>query len=563
MDLFENILHTITWGIASLVDTIYRAFLYLSGITVIQNNQANQGQNIIGNDFLSSLLNAKFGAGGNITFNTIYLQFMVFGILILGITLIIATIKTFINKEDEVKSRNLVYQKAGSSLLAMVIAPFLFMVVVWGVSVIITTITNVMMTSMGQQDNSSIANLILGSCYNGTDAMGLDWLSIKSYTDLKGEVGNIDNFSYWLALIGCGCTLVGFIMVSLTVVERIIHILFLYLISPFIMAKNPLDQGRSFEQWRDLMLSKFFSLAGIIVCIYLFYILQGILMSMEVENASKSVVILLFLIGGVFTFTKAGTLVAHLISQGSGNFEGMSQATSMGMLNSGLRIAGHAGLAASRGLVAGAGGTLSNVARGLRGVGSGAGANGGAKAGGMLGDGQAVKGATGKAEVGLGEATKQDAMQNMASSGAGGQGGGFGDAVSRMGVSGAFGYMAGKVISKGAGSIARGVNKAMHSTPVIKAQNKLSSVAEKVGDKTHLHPVQRVEKAVSVHKGVKAKKQAIRNVERGSALQEQAKRVEKRQHNNQVYSRAGGLNFVKKQREKDEKQEAKKNKKEE
>ena len=42
---------------------------------------------------------------------------MVFGILILGITLIIATIKTFINKEDEVKSRNLVYQKAGSSLL--------------------------------------------------------------------------------------------------------------------------------------------------------------------------------------------------------------------------------------------------------------------------------------------------------------------------------------------------------------------------------------------------------------------------------------------------------------
>ncbi|MDD7457190.1 MAG: hypothetical protein PUK83_02000 [Clostridia bacterium] len=117
MDLFENILHTITWGIASLVDTIYRAFLYLSGITVIQNNQANQGQNIIGNDFLSSLLNAKFGAGNNITFNTIYLQFMFFGILILGITLIIATIKTFINKEDEVKSRNLVYQKAGSSLL--------------------------------------------------------------------------------------------------------------------------------------------------------------------------------------------------------------------------------------------------------------------------------------------------------------------------------------------------------------------------------------------------------------------------------------------------------------
>ena len=166
MDLFEKILHTITWGIAQLVDTIYNAFLYLSGITVIQNNQANQGQNIIGNDFLSSLLNAKFGAGNNITFNTIYLQFMFFGILILGITLIIATIKTFINKEDELKSRNLVYQKAGTSLLAMVIAPFLFMVVVWGVSVIITTITNVMITSIGQQNNSSIANLMLGSCYD-------------------------------------------------------------------------------------------------------------------------------------------------------------------------------------------------------------------------------------------------------------------------------------------------------------------------------------------------------------------------------------------------------------
>lgn len=111
MDLFNRLLHDITWGIATLVNKIYNAFLYLSGINIIKNNQANQGQNIIGNDFLSLLLNARFGEGNKITFNTIYFQFMVIGILILGITLIVATIKTLINKEDEIKSRNLVYHK--------------------------------------------------------------------------------------------------------------------------------------------------------------------------------------------------------------------------------------------------------------------------------------------------------------------------------------------------------------------------------------------------------------------------------------------------------------------
>lgn len=561
MDLFNKLLHSITWGIAICVDAIYQAFAYIAGIGQMTDNTENAGQNIIGNDFLSQLMNVNFGSG--INFNTIYLGFMSIGFMLLVVSLIIAIIKTLINKEDEIKSRKLVYQKAGASVLYMVVAPFLFMVIIWGTSVIITTITRIMASSYGSE-NISIADTILASAYNGNVTLEKKWLDYNDYGSFKQGLmdagGNLIFYNYWLALLGGGCTLVGLLMVSFTVVERIIHTIFLYLISPFVFAKTPLDQGKSFEQWRDLLMSKLFSLAGIIICMYLFFTLVGIINTMQSANG---VVKLLFMIGGVFTFTKAGTLVSHLISQGSGNFEGMSQATSMGMLNSGLRMVEHTAMGIGRGALMGIGSGTGQAVKGIRGAKAGANALGKVGANALAGakavEGQAVKSISGAEEMGLGEASQNMAMMNMATQG------GLSNSSTPyyMGASGMLGYMAGRALTKGVSSISNAVHNVGQSKPIISAKAKMGSMTNKFEAK---HPTTSAIMSAPViltrairyqHQGKKQAKIERTRELNSSLLERQASRKAEKQDFYNSNIALGKASFAEKERQKEDKKNKK------
>lgn len=372
MELFEKILHSLTFGLIRIVDDFMNAFYFLAGIKDANGNFIDASN--LGEDILSKLFSMEISHvdGQTIKMTTIYLQFAMIAFGILMICFIVALLKSYIGKGDEeLKIKNMVYMKTGQSIAWIIFVPILFLLSLWVISTLISVITGIMATSMGIED-LSIGKLIIESCVTG-DNLSSDWQTKinvgLSYSEFKTILNNdISNFNYWLFLLAGGCSLFGIMMATLTLVERIIHIFFYYLASPFVFAKLPLDQGKGFDQWKESVLAKFFSLAGIIVCAFLFFILQSLINRMDLGKQA-TLIKLIFIISGIFTFTKAGTLVANLISSSAGQFEGMSQNASAGMLKGGMRIAG--GLARGAGIAAMAAG------------GKGMGAGGNALAGGL------------------------------------------------------------------------------------------------------------------------------------------------------------------------------------
>lgn len=281
----------------------------------------------------------------------LFMGMAIIGVGILGIAVCIGFFKTQMFQQDSAMSTKRMLGKSAMSFIWIVIMPLLYFVAIVGVTALLNLVVSIMSSGAGGETES--LGLIIGkSCLpNGAGVDAINEFRVDmTYSELK-ELSIHDSFNYPLCIVSGACVLVGLALSCFLVVERIIHIFLLYLVSPLILAKTPLDDGKSMEQWRDITLSKFLGIVGVIISMYLFFIMVKPINSIftivdstititETHTFYLTVARLVFLIGGVFAFTKAGHLFAHLIAQGSGQFEGMSQAQTMGLVSMGGRLAG-------------------------------------------------------------------------------------------------------------------------------------------------------------------------------------------------------------------------------
>lgn len=173
-----------------------------------------------------------------------------------------------------------------------------------------------------------------------------------SYDELINKIQSRDNFQWFLCLLSGSCCLVGLTMGSVTVTERLINIVLLYLVSPVICATNPLDDGKRWETWKDTFTAKLTTVAGNVISIYIFlYIIQYFgdkLLSKctsdsgDVSSFTLKIVFMIIAISGAFCCAKGGTLIAGLVSSNQGQAEGMSFLASSKLLSMGGQIAGKA-----------------------------------------------------------------------------------------------------------------------------------------------------------------------------------------------------------------------------
>ena len=173
-----------------------------------------------------------------------------------------------------------------------------------------------------------------------------------SYKLLIEQIGDRDNFQWFLCLLSGSCCLVGLTMGSVTVTERLINIVLLYLVSPVICATNPLDDGKRWETWKDTFTAKLTTVAGNVISIYIFlYIIQFFgneLLSKctsdsdDMSSFTLKIVFMIIAISGAFCCAKGGTLIAGLVSTNQGQAEGMSFLASSKLLSMGGQIAGKA-----------------------------------------------------------------------------------------------------------------------------------------------------------------------------------------------------------------------------
>ena len=306
IDLFYRLLYRIFSGVCLLIDFIKDIFYKLSGVDSVMINGEDS-------DLLTSLINSD-------SIRRVFLTVLIIGIILLAVFTTISLIKTNWQERKDWKS---VLSKTGQSLLIVIIMPFM---VIAGIMM-----TNVIMSSLNiaMQDNNGNSSFMIGGQFLATIGCDgyignisqskaeemfisgeLNYMSL----DVVREYYDITSLNYIVGIVGSIFMLVMFVLSSLTFIQRIFDVVFLYIISPISISTIPLDDGGKFKIWKDMFISKLLSAYGVILVMNLFFLIIPQIYNIEFfdNTFQDGLVHILFLIGGSFAVSKASRVVYSL-----------------------------------------------------------------------------------------------------------------------------------------------------------------------------------------------------------------------------------------------------------
>ncbi len=421
-DFFYSVLWNIIKTIFLIIDTIQQAFYIITGVETITISIRNEATNETV-DANVSLLEGLFGIsrdGNKYMFNMgnpvhkAFLGMLGLFVILLVFAIVCSIIKISMNKQDKesLPSMRKLLWKSLQAIGTVLILPVLFVLLLSFMGLIMKYIDMNLNLNLLSGESSIGQNLFKAntnsSVYDKISVKSDGWNYNISYDEMKSLIGGRGNFNFFLALLSSCCVLVGIAMCCITVTERLINILVLYLVAPVICATIPLDDGKRWENWKDTITSKVTTVAGNVISVFAFlYIISyfgsaflGATQSTK-QQFLMTIVYLLIAISGAFSCAKGGTLIAGLISSNQGQAEGMSFLASSKLLSMGAGLAGKA-LGAAAGLTGlsqmknklGGGGQSGLSLGGATGTSGGATGGGGARAlasGGGGADGTASK----------------------------------------------------------------------------------------------------------------------------------------------------------------------------
>lgn len=321
-------------GILNIIYWLEQAFDFLIGA----DDVAGTG------NLLVSIFN---GEEGKVSVTQIYFAILLMCLLIMGICTAIGAIKSQFTK-GATDSLSQMGEKTLFAILKMIFIPVVFMVALGATG----SIFNYIIGIMGETTKSdSLAQILCNACNNS----GREILFTQGYGD--NDAISTD-FDFVLCLLAGCCLLVTLVTVTINLVKRIIEVFFYYLTAPVALARTPLDDGKSFDLWKENVISKLLSAGGIIICMYLYFSLVPTFTRL-VENWAgiqevggkvdkqglAPILKILFVVGGSFVPANASMMLAQLISQGAGQNESSNLMHTQQMLNSGLNLAGKAAFA--------------------------------------------------------------------------------------------------------------------------------------------------------------------------------------------------------------------------
>lgn len=425
---------SIARGLMQIIDWLGQAFNFLVGADTV-NASANEGKG----DNISNLFVTIFnGTEGSANMTRLYLMIMIGSVAFLCIFIAIGAVKAQFTKSptDSLQS---IGSKSLFTLIKMIAIPIVFFVALQAMGYIF----NFLISVMNHGSNSaSLAQSLCDACCSGGVTVQFD----MDYDALKGALeGSGGEFNYLMCILAAAFLVVTLVTVSITLTKRIIEVFFYYLSAPIALCRTPLDDGKSFDLWKENVVSKLLSAGGIIICMYLYYAIIPLFNDAVAQwqaadpKGSRDIIAnvlkILFVIGGSCVPASASMLMAQLISQGTGQNESNNMMHTQQMMGNALHLAGAAGSRAVLGALGGAGkaGTavvggaakavkMAGGAVGLSGGGGGAAAAalGGAASGVVSGAAGAASG--GGFGGGVGAAARTGAAAMAAFSGAGGAG---------------------------------------------------------------------------------------------------------------------------------------------
>lgn len=353
-DWWWEFLYNISKWINQGIDSLYKLFLFLAGAAPADVNQEIAGgadTNILVNIFTDN------------TIQIVFLGFLGFAALVFMISIIIGIVRTEWASNDNGEGKLKVFKQSLKGFLLVFLIPVLFSIGIWATSVLLSSIVSGMSgTSAGDY---SLAQKLFEVCLPESDIQIVPAWS-WSYSQLSDFGFNMQEFNYLIAYMGGIIILFIIGLAALNLIERIIDLVFLYLVSPFVIAVSPLDEGNRLGIWKDLVISKLLSVAGMVVCFYIYFLCLPIID--QIFTADTFIVRLgyvLFAIGGALAARKGGLLISNLVGHNTALIEGQQAGQTAQIVGTGFR----AGLSLISGLASGAMHMLGRGASALGGAG--------------------------------------------------------------------------------------------------------------------------------------------------------------------------------------------------
>ena len=373
-DIFVNLFSKMMYGLSQaflwILYWIEKVFKILAGVEPIPGS----------NQSTSSILDQIFGIyessngtnlnqnGGiqieNSTTIKLFGFFLLIGLCVFIICLLAGVVRAWIKKDTPGEMKKCL-SSSFKAVFYFVFIPTFFVISVFLLSRVFYIVTNYLSVTItgndleyGTTESTSIANTLWQRMFSAQDRTALTKNTLN-FTNTYDEIQNVGvslkmgetSYKYVIVIIVTAIMFWTMGIATIGLAERLINIVFLYLVSPIMIGASPLDSGERLNLWKDKVIVKFFGVMGNILSMYIFLLILGIVGNI-VDNYHGddagywilTAVFAIVCIAGAMMCCKGQTLLAGLISHAQANEEGLSSMATSQLAGKGLSIAG-AGMA--------------------------------------------------------------------------------------------------------------------------------------------------------------------------------------------------------------------------
>ncbi|MCR5740928.1 MAG: hypothetical protein K6G38_00485 [Gammaproteobacteria bacterium] len=323
IDVFSKIIYSIVRSLLLILYYIERTFMILAGSEPIMGSKGENTYGIL-NDIIYDDRTKK-----------VFLFAFYFGIGLFVVCLIIGIVKSQINKNSAKETKKVIVNFF-KTILYFVFIPFIFIFSTRIVSEIILLIVNnvgriITGNEIKNTISSSISNTLWLNFFSSNDKKTLlnyGYTFDYTYEEISEKVSLVvgdTSFNYLLAIIVTTIMLIALGIAVLKLAERILEIIFLYIISPPLIATNPLDDGERYDNWKEKVVLKLLSIVGTIISMYVYILVFSIVsniideakgnVSLERDKTILSFIFMFITIAGALITVKGGKTLSGILSR--------------------------------------------------------------------------------------------------------------------------------------------------------------------------------------------------------------------------------------------------------
>lgn len=303
----------------SAIETIY--FYLLGSVAIPESKGKNIFQLLFENDSFKKFIGTFFIVAGAIWI----------------ICFIVSLIKGMANQDTPGAIKKALFNSF-KAILGIVVIPFLCLNFFY----LSMDLIKFIVEKLNGGTDSGVAQTIFESGYMGkiiseggklAFTESYDKANSIEFIDIGKEFFNIgtqNHYDYFISITGGIALGICMGIATIKLCSRIINLAILYVVSPVVVSTMSVDDGKRYEAWKEVSISKLFSILGSVLAMYIYLVLLQVVADARQSIASKNgffvgtVFFLVIAIAGALMVIKGSDMLDSIVSQNSGGQDGLS-----------------------------------------------------------------------------------------------------------------------------------------------------------------------------------------------------------------------------------------------